>query len=302
MAYIGNQLTSNAFVVDQFSGTGGQTVYSPLTFAPASTAAIAVYINGVYQSPISAYSVSGKTITFTTAPSGGTNNILILHLGNGSTAGVPSDTSVTLTKLASETYDYINVAYRIANTPSYTANSAASYANSAFNKANSAFDQANVVFTSSNTKATSASPTFSGNLTLTGSTSGFAYIQPPAIAGGAQLTLPNTSSTLGYLNIPAVGQKTLAYTLSTADVGKFVEQANANGTITVPSSTFSSGDVVTIFNNTNTSLTITCSALTSFAAGNNVTKSSVNVATRGVASVMFINSSVCVITGALSGS
>ena len=81
----------------------------------------------------------------------------------------------------------------------------------------------------------------------------------------------------------------------------FVEQSNANGTITVPSSTFSSGDVVTIFNNTNTSLTITCSALTSFAAGNNVTKSSVNVTTRGVASVMFINSSVCVITGALSG-
>ena len=56
MAYIGNQVTSNAFVVDQFSGTGGQTVYSPLTFAPASTAAISVYINGVYQSPISAYS------------------------------------------------------------------------------------------------------------------------------------------------------------------------------------------------------------------------------------------------------
>jgi len=294
MAYIGNQLTSNAFVVDQFSGTGGQTVYSPLTFAPASTAAIAVYINGVYQSPTSAYSLSGKTITFTTAPSGGTNNILILHLGTGATAGVPSDTSVTLTKLASETYDYINVAYRIANTPSYTANSASSYANSAFLHANAAF-------ISSNTKAPTAAPTFSGNLTLTGSTSGFAYIQPPAIAGGAQLTLPNTSSTLGYLNIPAVGQKTDVYTLSTLDVGKFVEQSNANGTITVPTSTFSSGDAVSVFNNTNTSLVISCSGLTAFTPGNNVTKTSVNVSTRGVASILFINSSVCVITGSLTG-
>ena len=293
MAYIGNQLTSNAFVVDQFSGTGGQTVYSPLTFAPASTAAIAVYINGVYQSPTSAYSLSGKTITFTTAPSGGTNNILILHLGTGATAGVPSDTSVTLTKLASETYNYINVAYSLANTSGMNAASASSYANSAFLHANAAF-------ISSNTKAPTAAPTFSGNLTLTGSTSGFAYIQPPAIAGGAQLTLPNTSATLGFINIPPVGQKSDAYTLTTLDVGKYVEQANANGTITVPTSTFSSGDVVSVFNNTNTTLTITCSAVTAWAAGNNTSKTSVNVSTRGVASVLFISSNVCVITGTLA--
>lgn len=294
MAYIGNQLTSNAFVVDQFSGTGGQTVYSPLTFAPASTAAIAVYINGVYQSPTSAYSLSGKTITFTTAPSGGTNNILILHLGTGATAGVPSDTSVTLTKLASETYDYINVAYSLANTSGMNAASASSYANSAFLHANAAF-------ISSNTKAPTAAPTFSGNLTLTGSTSGFAYIQPPAIAGGAQLTLPNTSATLGFINIPPVGQKSDAYTLTTLDVGKYVEQANANGTITVPTSTFSSGDAVSVFNNTNTSLVISCSGLTAFTPGNNATKTSVNVSTRGIASILFINSSVCVITGSLTG-
>lgn len=294
MAYIGNQLTSNAFVVDQFSGTGGQTVYSPLTFAPASTAAIAVYINGVYQSPISAYSLSGKTITFTTAPSGGTNNILILHLGTGATAGVPSDQSVSLSKLASETYNYINVAYRIANTPSYTANSAASYANAAFIHANASFAAAN-------TKAPLAAPTFSGNITLTGSTSGYAHIVPPVNAGGATLTLPNTSSTLGYLNIPAVGQKTDVYTLSTLDVGKFVEQSNANGIITIPTSTFSSGDAVSVFNNTNTSLVISCSGLTAFTPGNNATKTSVNVSTRGVASILFINSSVCVITGSLTG-
>ena len=294
MAYIGNQLTSNAFVVDQFSGTGAQTVYTPLTFAPASTAAIAVYINGVYQSPITAYTVNGKSITFTTAPSGGTNNILILHLGTGSQPGVPSDTSVTLTKLASETYNYINVAYSLANTSGMNAASASSYANSAFLHANASFIQAN-------TKATSASPTFTGNLTLTGSTSGYAYLQPPALANSAQLTLPNTTSTLGFINIPAVGQKSLAYTLSTNDVGKFIEQANANGTITVPTSTFSAGDTVSVFNNTNTTLTISCTGLTAYVAGNNNTKTSVNVASRGVASVLFVNQTVCTITGALSG-
>lgn len=297
MAYIGNQVTSNAFVVDQFSGTGGQTVYSPLTFAPASTAAIAVYINGVYQSPISAYSLLGKTITFATAPSGGTNNILILHLGTGATAGVPSDQSVSLSKLASETYNYINVAYRIANTPSYTANSAASYANSAFIHANAAYTTANLA-------APKASPTFTGTLELTCSGSGFVLLDPPTIAEGGtltQLTLPNTTSTLGFINIPPVGQKTAAYTLSTVDVGKFVEQSNANGIITIPTSTFSSGDAVSLFNNTNTSLTISCTGLTAFTPGNNSSKTSVNVGVRGVASVLFISSSVCVITGSLTG-
>jgi hypothetical protein len=137
----------------------------------------------------------------------------------------------------------------------------------------------------------SANLSLYGNTTITGNL---------VSSGGAKLSLPDTTSTLGYLNIPAVGQKTSTYTLSTIDVGKFVEQANANGTITVPNTTFSSGDVVSIFNNTNTSLTITCSAVTAWAAGNNTSKTSVNVSTRGVASVLFISSNVCVITGTLS--
>lgn len=137
----------------------------------------------------------------------------------------------------------------------------------------------------------------SANLTLYGNTTISGNL---VSSGGAKLSLPNTTSTLGFINIPPVGQKTAAYTLTTLDVGKYVEQANANGTITVPNTTFSSGDVVSVFNNTNTTLTITCSAVTAWAAGNNTSKTSVNVSTRGVASVLFISSNVCVITGTLS--
>jgi hypothetical protein len=137
----------------------------------------------------------------------------------------------------------------------------------------------------------------SANLTLYGNTT----ISGNLVSStGAQLSLPNTTSTLGFINIPPVGQKSAAYTLTTLDVGKYVEQANANGTITVPNTTFSSGDVVSVFNNTNTTLTITCSAVTAWAAGNNTSKTSVNVSTRGVASVLFISSNVCVITGTLA--
>lgn len=102
MAYIGNEVKSNPFIVDRFSGTGSATSFTGLTFAPAGTAAIAVFISGVYQDPSSAYSVNGTTLTFTTAPASGTSNIVVLHLGVGATTTVPSDGSVTTAKLASD--------------------------------------------------------------------------------------------------------------------------------------------------------------------------------------------------------
>jgi len=176
MSYIGNQVTTIPFITDTFSGTGAQTVFTPLTRAPAGTAAIAVFISGVYQPP-SAYSLNGDTLTFVSAPASGTGNIIVLHLGNGSAVQVPSDGSVTLIKLSNDTYSYINsaftaanaatatdttqntnitnagtyanAAFTTANTPSYTANSAAAYANSAFTKANNATSNGSFAVTGS---------------------------------------------------------------------------------------------------------------------------------------------------------
>ena len=98
MAAIGNQLTSSPYVNDVFSGTGSQTAFT-LTFAPATTAAIAVHVAGVYQAP-SAYTLSGTTLTFNSAPAVGSSNIQVLHLSIGFVAQVPSDGSVTTAKIA----------------------------------------------------------------------------------------------------------------------------------------------------------------------------------------------------------
>jgi len=158
MAYIGNTQTSIPFITDSFSGNASATSFSPLTRAPAGTASIAVFVAGAYQAP-STYSLVGTTITFGSPPASGVGNIIILHLGNGSTTQVPSDGSVTLLKLSGETFGYINTAFTAANTPSYTANSAASYANAAFATANtitSASSYANSAFATANT-ITSAS-------------------------------------------------------------------------------------------------------------------------------------------------
>jgi len=104
---------------------------------------------------------------------------------------------------------------------------------------------------------------------------------------------------VGYRNIPAVGTKTGSYTLATGDVGKYV-QVGSGGSITIPDATFAEGDVISIFNNTTGNITITCSITTAYIAGTDTDKATMTLATRGVATVLFISSTVCVVSGNVS--
>jgi len=79
MPYIGNPIYQSAFVTDQFSGTGSQTVYT-MSVAPAGTTNVLVVVSGVVQDP-STYGVVGNTLTFSTAPPSGTGNISCRYLG-----------------------------------------------------------------------------------------------------------------------------------------------------------------------------------------------------------------------------
>lgn len=119
---------------------------------------------------------------------------------------------------------------------------------------------------------------------------------PSLLASDITLTLPNTTATLGYQNLPAVGTKTGAYTLGTGDVGKYV-QVGSGGAITIPDATFAEGDAVSIFNNTTTNMTITCTITTAYIAGTDSDKATMTLSTRGIATILFINSTTCVVTG-----
>lgn len=99
--------------------------------------------------------------------------------------------------------------------------------------------------------------------------------------------------------IPPVGTKTTSYTLTTADVGRYV-QVGSGGSITIPNSVFAEGDVVSIFNNTSGSITITCTITTAYKAGTDADQATVTLQTRGIATVLFISSTVCVISGNLA--
>lgn len=103
----------------------------------------------------------------------------------------------------------------------------------------------------------------------------------------------------GYRNIPPVGTKTGSYTLAVGDVGKYV-QVGSGGSITIPDATFSEGDAVSIFNNTSGNITVTCTITTAYIAGTDSDKASVTLATKGVATILFISGTVCVISGNVS--
>jgi hypothetical protein len=137
----------------------------------------------------------------------------------------------------------------------------------------------------------------STRLKLAGSTSGAATLNAPAIAGTNTYTLPPDAATLGYRNVPQSGSdKTTSYTLATTDVGEFVG-VGTSGSITIPDATFSAGDIVSVFNNTSGNITITCSITTAYIAGTNTDKATMTLATRGVATILFISGTVCVVTG-----
>lgn len=93
MSIIGNPLVSTNYQTDTFNGDGS-TVAFTLSVAPASAASISVHISGLYQTPGVAYTISGKTLTFTGAPPAGTGNIIVLHLGIQSQTLTPVDRSI----------------------------------------------------------------------------------------------------------------------------------------------------------------------------------------------------------------
>lgn len=79
MSYLGNQPSTQAFLVDTFSGNGSTTSFN-LTVAPAAPSSLLVSVSGVIQNPAS-YAVGGRVLTFFQAPITGTDNVVVRYLG-----------------------------------------------------------------------------------------------------------------------------------------------------------------------------------------------------------------------------
>jgi len=108
------------------------------------------------------------------------------------------------------------------------------------------------------------------------------------------------TNAVGYRNIPRSGSaKTTSYTLATGDIGEFIE-VGTGGSVTIPDATFALGDVVSVFNNTTGNVTITCTITTAYIGGTDADKATVTLATRGIATILFLSGTVCVISGNVS--
>lgn len=73
-------INTSASTVDKFEGTGSQTAFT-LTYTYTSNTDVLVFVNGALRNPGDDYTISGNTITFSTAPStpsvSGNENVII---------------------------------------------------------------------------------------------------------------------------------------------------------------------------------------------------------------------------------
>lgn len=115
-----------------------------------------------------------------------------------------------------------------------------------------------------------------------------------------KLYCENSSGTVEMLAAPGIpisgAAKTTSYVLATTDVGQTIE-VGSGGSIEIPDATFAAGDAVIVFNNTSAGITITCTITTAYIAGTDSDKATMTLATRGIASILFVSGTVCVVSG-----
>lgn len=89
MSFIGNVPAEAYSTVakDTFSGNGSTTDFT-LSLS-ATTNGVEVFVENVQQEPTTAYTISGTTLSFTAAPTSGTNNIYVIHRGPAVQTVVP---------------------------------------------------------------------------------------------------------------------------------------------------------------------------------------------------------------------
>lgn len=132
--------------------------------------------------------------------------------------------------------------------------------------------------------------TISGNLTVTGNST----VSGTLSVSGNSTVSGTLSDSGGFIrNVPQVS-KTTSYTLATTDIGRHV---STNAAVNIPASTFSSGDAITIYNNSAASISVTSAAgVTTYLVGT-ATTGTRTLAQRGLATVLCVAANTFVISG-----
>ena len=158
-------------------------------------------------------------------------------------------------------------------------------------------------FTSANittVTGTTAGFTSANITTVTGTTAGFTSANITTVTGTTG-TFTTSSDGVGNLrNIPSAGAaKTSEYTLTTSDIGEFIT-IGTSGKVLVPNNTFATGNAISVYNDTTGSVSINISTTTAYVVGTDTNRTGVTLATRGIANILIINPSYCILSGNLT--
>ena len=238
-----------------FSGNGSTTAFT-MNVNPANSASVLVAINGVTQDPVN-YTVSGTTLTFSTAPATGTNNISVRYLGVPSTTAVSSfsagTTGFSPTSAASGAVT-LSGTLVVANGGTGLTTLTSGYV--PYGAGTAALNSSST-FTFDGTTLFSPSASYSGNLTFTGTASKIlgdfsnatlanrTVIQTSTTNGSTGVyVVPNGTSTAASIQAlnaatPTNASKILIATNGTTDV-QLVSGINGSGTY-LPLTFYNSG-------------------------------------------------------------
>jgi hypothetical protein len=264
MSYLGNSPELNTFTisVEKFSGTSACTQFT-LTRDIDDANYLEVVVGGVQLSPNEAYTVTNGVITFTSAPTTGTNNIVVTYRG-GTTiaynqisagqllAGSVTETSlavnsVTNTKIASNsiTGDKIGASAISGNQIGIQAVSGNQIGLSAISGNNigiqaisgnqiglSAISGNNIGINSINASNSIVALSITGNLIGTGAISGNNFagggVGSDSLAQNLTLSTVRIAETINVVTSPVSGN----YQIYVADTGVYYFTANAVGSVT----------------------------------------------------------------------
>jgi len=132
---------------------------------------------------------------------------------------------------------------------------------------------------------------------FTGSQGDIGFVGSQGPAGGFTGSQGDTGFTgsQGPTNIPENSQSA-GYTLQAADVGKFINITSGN--VTIPEDIFSSGDIITVYNNSTSVIDIIQGSSTVMRLAGTSTTGTRSLSQRGLCSILCVDTNEFAVSGA----